>query len=101
MAPPAAHDLPADLTPQELRIAEPAAEGLTNRDIGTRLYLSHRSHRTIGFHLHKIFPKLGITGRANCATSSTASGGRSDDRCRAAEAAFRTLVEGSAYRCAV
>ncbi|MGW9136944.1 helix-turn-helix transcriptional regulator [Streptomyces sp. NPDC055681] len=50
----------ADLTPQELQIAHLAAEGLTNRDIGARLYLSPR---TIGFHLHKIFPKLGITGR--------------------------------------
>ncbi|MFD6534541.1 LuxR C-terminal-related transcriptional regulator, partial [Streptomyces sp. NPDC060184] len=50
----------ADLTPQELQIAQLAAEGLTNRDIGARLYLSPR---TIGFHLHKIFPKLGITAR--------------------------------------
>jgi DNA-binding CsgD family transcriptional regulator len=51
----------ADLTPQELQIAQLAAEGLTNRDIGARLYLSPR---TIGFHLHKVFPKLNITGRA-------------------------------------
>ncbi|MFD5436484.1 helix-turn-helix transcriptional regulator [Kitasatospora sp. NPDC127067] len=49
------------LTAQELQIAQLAAEGLTNREIGARLYLSPR---TIGFHLHKIFPKLGITGRA-------------------------------------
>ncbi|MBO1413742.1 LuxR family transcriptional regulator [Streptomyces sp. FH025] len=51
----------AGLTPQELQIAQLAAEGMTNRDIGARLYLSPR---TIGFHLHKIFPKLGITRRA-------------------------------------
>jgi DNA-binding NarL/FixJ family response regulator len=51
----------ADLTPQELRIAQLAAEGLTNREIGARLYLSPR---TAGYHLHKIFPKLGITARA-------------------------------------
>ncbi|MFH8610074.1 AAA family ATPase [Streptomyces sp. NPDC018029] len=50
----------AGLTPQELQIAQLAAEGLTNREIGARLYLSPR---TIGFHLHRIFPKLGITGR--------------------------------------
>jgi len=50
-----------DLTPQELRIAELAAAGLTNKEIGQRLYLSHR---TIGGHLHRIFPKLGITSRA-------------------------------------
>ncbi|MGW1029614.1 AAA family ATPase [Streptomyces sp. NPDC002577] len=56
----AAPDAVADLTPQELQIAQLAAGGLTNRDIGARLHLSPR---TIGFHLHKIFPKLGITGR--------------------------------------
>ncbi|MDI2131262.1 helix-turn-helix transcriptional regulator [Yinghuangia seranimata] len=54
-------DAVADLTPQELRIAQLAAEGLTNREIGARLYLSPR---TAGYHLHKIFPKLGITARA-------------------------------------
>jgi DNA-binding CsgD family transcriptional regulator len=49
------------LTPQELQIAQLAAEGLSNREIGQRLYLSHR---TIGSHLYHIFPKLGITQRA-------------------------------------
>ncbi|WP_173073868.1 helix-turn-helix transcriptional regulator [Phytohabitans rumicis] len=49
------------LTPQELQIAQMAAEGLTNREIGQKLYLSHR---TISSHLHKIFPKLGITARS-------------------------------------
>ncbi|SEQ41604.1 ATP-binding protein [Microlunatus flavus] len=48
------------LSPQELLIAQLAAEGLTNREIGARLYLSHR---TVGTHLHRIFPKLGITSR--------------------------------------
>lgn len=49
------------LTPQELQIAEMAAEGLTNREIGQKLYLSHR---TVSTHLHRIFPKLGITARS-------------------------------------
>jgi DNA-binding CsgD family transcriptional regulator len=49
------------LTPHELSIAQLAAEGLTNREIGQRLYLSHR---TVSTHLHRIFPKLGITSRA-------------------------------------
>jgi DNA-binding NarL/FixJ family response regulator len=48
------------LTPQELQIAQMAAEGLTNREIGQKLYLSPR---TISTHLHRIFPKLGITSR--------------------------------------
>jgi DNA-binding CsgD family transcriptional regulator len=49
------------LTAQELRIAELAAEGLTNREIGERMFLSHR---TIGSHLYRIFPKLEISSRA-------------------------------------
>ncbi|MBB2940703.1 DNA-binding CsgD family transcriptional regulator/tetratricopeptide (TPR) repeat protein [Actinoplanes lutulentus] len=49
------------LTPQELQIAHLAAEGLTNREIGQRLYVSHR---TVSTHLHRIFPKLGVTSRA-------------------------------------
>lgn len=49
------------LTAQELQIAELAAAGLSNREIGERLFLSHR---TIGSHLYRSFPKLGITTRA-------------------------------------
>jgi len=48
------------LTPQELQIAQMAAEGLTNREIGQQLYLSHR---TVGSHLYRLFPKLGISSR--------------------------------------
>jgi DNA-binding CsgD family transcriptional regulator len=49
------------LTPQELQIAQMAAEGLSNREIGQQLYLSHR---TVGSHLYHVFPKLGVTSRA-------------------------------------
>ncbi|WP_322921732.1 helix-turn-helix transcriptional regulator [Nocardioides renjunii] len=49
------------LSPQERQIAQLAASGLTNREIGQHLYLSHR---TVGSHLYRIFPKLGITSRA-------------------------------------
>lgn len=52
------------LSAQELQIARLAAEGLSNRAIGERLYLSHR---TIGTHLYRIFPKLEITSRAQLA----------------------------------
>nr|WP_221383081.1 LuxR family transcriptional regulator [Actinoplanes polyasparticus] len=48
------------LTPQELQIAMLAADGLTNRDIGERLFLSPR---TISTHLYHIFPKLGVSSR--------------------------------------
>jgi DNA-binding CsgD family transcriptional regulator len=48
------------LSPQELEIAKLAADGLSNREIGHRLLLSHR---TVGAHLYRIFPKLGITSR--------------------------------------
>ena len=50
----------ACLSPQELQIAQLAAGGLSNREIAERLYLSHR---TVGSHLYRIFPKLGITSR--------------------------------------
>ena len=49
------------LTPQELQIAQLAAQGLSNRQIGEQLFLSHR---TVGSHLYHLFPKLGITTRA-------------------------------------
>ena len=51
----------AQLTPQELQIAQLAADGLSNREIGQRLYLSHR---TVSTHLYRVFPKLEITSRA-------------------------------------
>ena len=55
------------LTPQQLQIAQLAAEGLTNKDIGTRLFLSHR---TVSTHLYQVFPKLGITAAPPSATPS-------------------------------
>jgi ATP/maltotriose-dependent transcriptional regulator MalT len=53
------------LSAQELQIARLAAEGLSNREIGERLYLSHR---TVGSHLYRIFPKLEVTSRAQLAS---------------------------------
>jgi DNA-binding CsgD family transcriptional regulator/DNA-binding transcriptional ArsR family regulator len=51
----------ARLTGQELQIAQLAAQGLSNREIGERLFLSHR---TVSSHLYRIFPKLGVRSRA-------------------------------------
>jgi DNA-binding CsgD family transcriptional regulator len=58
------------LTPQELQIAQLAAEGLSNKEIGQQLYLSPR---TIGAHLYRIFPKLGITSRGQLRDKLTAN----------------------------
>ncbi|MFI6076324.1 LuxR family transcriptional regulator [Actinoplanes sp. NPDC051343] len=52
---------PERLTPQESAVAELAARGLTNRQIGERLLLSPR---TVGSHLGRVFPKLGVGSRA-------------------------------------
>jgi DNA-binding CsgD family transcriptional regulator len=49
------------LTTQERQIAELATTGLTNKEIGERLFLSHR---TVASHLYRLYPKLGITSRA-------------------------------------
>ena len=51
----------AALTAQELAIAQLAASGLSNKEIAARMFLSPR---TIGSHLYRIFPKLGITSRS-------------------------------------
>jgi DNA-binding CsgD family transcriptional regulator len=59
----------APLTPQEREIAELAGAGLTNKQIGQKLFISHR---TVGDHLYKIFPKLGITSRAALRDALTA-----------------------------
>jgi DNA-binding CsgD family transcriptional regulator len=49
------------LAPLDYEIARLAAAGMTNKQIGERLYLSHR---TVAAHLYQIFPRLGITSRA-------------------------------------
>jgi DNA-binding CsgD family transcriptional regulator len=57
-------DVEQVLSPQELEITRLAAAGLSNREIGQRLLLSHR---TVGAHLYRVFPKLGITSRRQLA----------------------------------
>ncbi|MEO3891721.1 AAA family ATPase [Nonomuraea sp. B5E05] len=62
---PRADTAPLDtLTPQELQVVRLAATGATNRQIGAQLFLSPR---TVGFHLYKAYPKLGVSSRAELA----------------------------------
>jgi DNA-binding CsgD family transcriptional regulator len=53
-------DALGELTPQQRQIVRLASEGLTNREIGDRLFLSPR---TVGSHLYRSYPKLGVTDR--------------------------------------
>ncbi|MBV8948883.1 MAG: AAA family ATPase [Solirubrobacterales bacterium] len=59
-----------DLTAQERQIAEFARDGLSNPEIGARLFLSPR---TVEWHLRKVFGKLGIRSRHELAGAFAAS----------------------------
>jgi len=59
---------PELLTRREREIAELVAEGLTNRDIATRLYLSERTAQN---HVQHILTKLGVTNRSRIAVWMT------------------------------
>jgi DNA-binding CsgD family transcriptional regulator/tetratricopeptide (TPR) repeat protein len=53
-------DALGELTPQQRQIVRLASDGLTNREIGDRLFLSPR---TVGSHLYRSYPKLGVADR--------------------------------------
>jgi DNA-binding CsgD family transcriptional regulator len=54
------------LTAQELQIAQLAAKGLSNREIGQKLFVSPR---TVSTHLYRTYPKLGISARGELASA--------------------------------
>jgi two-component system, NarL family, response regulator DevR len=62
-----ANDAPSELaglTEQQLKILALLAEGLTNREIGTRLYLAEK---TVKNHVTRILAKLGVQRRTQAA----------------------------------
>jgi DNA-binding NarL/FixJ family response regulator len=59
-----------ELTAQEWQIARLARDGLSNPEIGARLFLSPR---TVEWHLHKVFTKVGIRSRRELARVLPAS----------------------------
>ncbi|MFC5137315.1 response regulator [Actinomycetospora rhizophila] len=66
--PPEAPDPTADLTPQEHAVLELIGEGLTNRQIGERLFLAEK---TVKNHITRLLAKLGLERRVQAAVLAT------------------------------
>ena len=77
----------ASLTPTELDVVRLVGEGLGNKDIGTRLFISPRTVQT---HLTHVYAKLGLTSRLQLAQEAASGQDMSRPRC--------TKVHHSAYQ---
>jgi DNA-binding CsgD family transcriptional regulator len=64
-----------DLSPRELQVAEAAAEGLTNREVAARFFLSEK---TVERHLSSVYEKLGLRSRTQLARRFAQGGGPGD-----------------------
>jgi DNA-binding CsgD family transcriptional regulator len=61
----------SSLTPTELEVVKLVAEGLTNPQIGERLFVSRGTVKT---HLANVFSKLGMSTRSEVAAEATRRG---------------------------
>lgn len=71
--PPLTSSILASLSLREREVYELVCEGLSNRDIASRLFISEA---TVKVHVHHVFDKLGIRSRTALALSATRERGR-------------------------
>jgi DNA-binding CsgD family transcriptional regulator len=93
---PGDRDALGELTPQQRQIVRLASHGLTDREIGDRLFLSPR---TVSSHLHRSYPKLRVASRHQLrdviALTSTPSDSTRKIRPGSAERASRARMSTS------